>query len=259
LYAASADLTARTLTMLMMSVYSAMFPLAVRLLEEKGPDAARERMKDNASMLLAVGLPGAVGLAVLTGNVSHCVLGEQFRSAAASVVPLIAAGAFLAGFKACHLDAAFQFAHRTIHQVWIVAIAALVNIGLNLIAIPRFGINGASAVSVIALALSMVMTAAVGRRYFALRFPFAAAGRIALAAAVMAAVLWPLRGYRGGVALVGQVGVGAAAYGALLLSLNVLGLRDVVTRKLRAAASARRPATAPVEASGAAAALEGLS
>jgi O-antigen/teichoic acid export membrane protein len=258
LYSASADLTARTLTMLMMSVYSAMFPLAVRLLEEKGPDAARERMKDNASMLLAVGLPGAVGLAVLTGNVSHCVLGEQFRSAAASVVPLIAAGAFLAGFKACHLDAAFQFAHRTIHQVWIVAIAALVNIGLNLIAIPRFGINGASVVSVIALALSMVMTAVVGRRYFELKFPFAAAARIVLATGVMAAVLWPLRGYRGGVALVGQVGAGAAAYGALLLAMNVIGLRDMLARRLRATAAARQPA-APVEASGAAAALEGMS
>lgn len=257
LYAASADLTARTLTMLMMSVYSAMFPLAVRLLEEKGPEAARERMSDNASMLLAVGLPGAVGLAVLAGNVSHCVLGEQFRSAAANVVPLIAAGAFLAGFKACHLDAAFQFAHRTIHQVWIVAIAALVNLGLNLVAIPRFGINGAGAVSVIALALSMVMTAAIGRRYFKLKFPLAAAVRIALAAAAMAAVLWPLREYRGGVALVGQVGVGAAAYGALVLAMNVLGLRDMISRKLGAAA-ARRPAAA-VDASGAATALEGLS
>jgi O-antigen/teichoic acid export membrane protein len=241
----------------MMSVYSAMFPLAVRLLEEKGADAARERMSDNASMLLAVGLPGAVGLAVLTGNVAHCVLGEQFRSAAANVVPLIAAAAFLAGFKACHLDAAVQFAHRTIHQVWIVAIAARVNIGLHLIAIPRFGINGAGAVSVIALALSMVMTAAIGRRYFTLKFPLAAASRIALAAAVMAAVLWPLRDYRGGVALVGQIGVGAAAYGALMLAMNVLGLRDVLTRKLRAAIAARRPA-APVEASGAAAALEGM-
>jgi O-antigen/teichoic acid export membrane protein len=144
--------------------------------------------------------------------------------------------------------------------VWIVAIAALVNIGLNLVAIPRFGINGAGVVSVIALALSMVMTAAVGRRYFTLKFSFGAAARIALATAVMAAILWPLRGYRGGVALAGQVGAGAAAYGALVFAMNVLGIRDLLTRKLRAAAAAaRRPAT-PVDARGAASpALEGLS
>jgi O-antigen/teichoic acid export membrane protein len=258
LYAATADLTARTLTMLMMSVYSAVFPLAVRLLEERGPEAASERMSENASLMLGVGLPATVGLAILAGNISHCVLGEQFRSAAAGVMPLIAIGALLAGFKGYHLDAAFQFAHRTIHQVWIVAVAALVNIGLNLIAIPRYGINGAGVVSVIALLLSMVMTAWVGRRYFPLKFPFASIARIALAAAVMAAVLWPTREYRGGVALTVQVGVGAAVYGLLLTAMNVLGLRDKVTRRLAAATAGRRRPTS-VEPSGAAAALEALS
>ena len=82
-------------------------------------------------------------------------------------------------------------------------LTAVFNLGLNLVAIPRFGINGAGAVSVIALALSMVMTAAIGRRYFALKFPFAVATQIVLASAAMGAMLWPLRGYRGGIALAG--------------------------------------------------------
>ena len=34
-------------------------------------------------------------------------------------------GAFLAGLKAYHFDAAFQFADRTLYQVWIILAAAL--------------------------------------------------------------------------------------------------------------------------------------
>ena len=235
LYAVAADLTARTLTLLMMVVYTATLPLAVRALAEGGADAARARMRDNVSLLLAAGLPAAAGLAVLAGNVTHCVLGESFRSAAATLMPLIAAGAFLGGLKAFHLDAAFQLADQTIHQVWIVAVAAAANLALNLVAIPRYGINGAAGASVVALALAVLLTALVGRRHFALPFPSRVTLGVVAATVGMVVALYPLRAYRGGPALAAQVTAGVCVYGLMLLALDVLGVRSYAAASLSAA------------------------
>lgn len=232
LYAVAADLTARTLSLLMMVVFTATLPLAVRALEERGADEARERMRDNVSLLLGVGLPAAGGLAVLAGNVTHCVLGENFRAAAAGVMPLLAAGALLGGLKSFHFDAAFQLADRTIHQVWIVAVAVAANLALNLVAIPRYGINGAAAASVIALTISILLTAVVGRRCFPLPFPFARASQIATATLLMALALYPLRSYRGGLALTVQVGVGVGVYGFTLVAFNLAAVRAFLAGKL---------------------------
>src|SRR5438874_2447340 len=138
-------------------------------------------MRSNASLLLAVGVPCVVGMTVLAPGIAHCFIGQSFREAAVSIMPLIALGTLLAGLKAYHFDAAFQFAHRTIYQVWIVLFAAVVNLALNLVAIPRWGINGAAGASVVAYLITIALTAWLGRRHFVLPFPFAACGRVTLA------------------------------------------------------------------------------
>ena len=151
-YSAGVDLISQTLTMLMIVVNLAMFPLAVHAWEQQGPEAARDQMKCNGSLLFGVGVPCVVGLNVLAPGVAECFLGESFRATAVSIIPMVSLGAFLAGLKAYHFDAAFQLAHRTMYQVWIVLSAAIVNVALNLLAIPRFGIAGAAGASVIAYA-----------------------------------------------------------------------------------------------------------
>jgi O-antigen/teichoic acid export membrane protein len=234
LYSVAVDFASQTLTMLLMVVYMAAFPLAVRAWEQGGRDAATRQMRSNASLLMALGVPAAIGLAVLAPGFARCFLGTEFRSTAARIMPLVALGSLLAGLKAYHFDAAFQFAHRTIHQVWIVLGAAVLNVALNWFAIPRYGINGAAGASVLAYAVSIVVTAAFGRRYFAVPFPPRTVAQVTIGGAAMAAVLWPLRGHLAPVALAGQVVLGAAVYGAVLLSLNFLHLRDYLVERVSA-------------------------
>jgi O-antigen/teichoic acid export membrane protein len=196
-------------------------------------------MRHNATLLLGVGVPAVVGLGMLAPGLSAAFLGKNFRAAAAQIMPLVAAGSFLAGLKAYHFDAAFQFVHRTIHQVWIVLAAALVNVLLNLVAIPRFGINGAAGASVCAYLVSILLTVLVGRRHFALPFPGRAVGQVLIASAAMAGVLLAMRGRTGTPALVAQVITGTGVYTTILVSLNFLGLRSAITQRL-----ARVPADA---------------
>jgi O-antigen/teichoic acid export membrane protein len=244
-YSVSYDLAGQTLTLLMMVVYLATFPLAVHALEHEGPEAARQRMKYNGSLMLAVGIPAAIAFAILAPNIAHCFLGASFRTTAVGIIPLVGLGAFLGGFKACHLDAAFQFSHRTIDQVWIVAVAAISNVLFNLVAIPRYGVQGAACASVTAYIISIVITAWYGRRFFALPIPIRPLLQVLLAGGVMALVLLPLRSHLGPLAMAEQAVGGAVVYGLVLMAMNFLDLRKTLIGNLAGSRSA--PVAVPIE------------
>jgi O-antigen/teichoic acid export membrane protein len=226
LYSVAVDFANQTLTLVMMAVSMACFPLAVRAWETLGRDAAAERMRVNAALLLAVGVPSVVGLATLAPAVTHVLFGTNYRDAATAVVPLVALGAFLAAIKGFHFDAAFQFSHRTVLQVWIALATAAAGITLNLIAIPLAGIRGAAGAWVVACALAVALTCGVGRRYVKLPLPRRDGARVFVASAAMAAALYPIRDFRGAGALVGQVAAGAAVYAGALVWLNFMGCRE---------------------------------
>ena len=235
LYSVACDLTNRTLFLFMNVVNLAMYPLAIRAWEDHGREAAQQQMRHNAALLMAVGLPSVVGMTILAGSISYCFLGESFRHSASQIIPLVAVGAFLSGFKAFHWDAAFQFVHQTIHQVWIVLIVAVINLGLNIVFIPHFGINGAAVASVIAYIVSIVLTAVIGRRHFALPMPLRPLAQVVVATAVMTLCVWPLRSHRGLLALSLQGTIGACVYAIVLVSQNFLDLRTALLRKRNSA------------------------
>jgi O-antigen/teichoic acid export membrane protein len=231
-YSVAVDFTSQTLTLLLMTVSMAIVPLAMRSWENNDHEGARQQMRHNSALLLAIGIPAVIGLMVLAPGISSCFLGKTFRDDAARIMPIIALGTFLSGYKAYYLDTAFQFVHRTIYQVWIVLFAAIVNIVLNLIMIRPFGVIGAAGASVIAYLISMVLTAYYGRRHFALPFPKVDFLQVLTAGGAMAVLLYPLRDSRGSMALIAEILAGGALYGVVLLSLNFLGLRTLVVDRL---------------------------
>jgi O-antigen/teichoic acid export membrane protein len=233
LYSVAVDFTTQTITMLLMIVYLAAFPLAVRAWEHGGREPATEQMRTNVSLLMALGLPCAVGLSILGPGMAHAFLGMRFRATAAEIMPLVALGTLLAGIKAYHFDAAFQFADRTIHQIWIVLVAAVLNVILNLIAIPRYGINGAAGASVIAYLASIALTVGYGRRHFRVPFPLWPCAQVMIATALMGILLYPMRGRIGIGFLALQVAGGALVYASTLLGMNFMHLRDHLREMLK--------------------------
>jgi O-antigen/teichoic acid export membrane protein len=238
LYAVGVDLTQFSITMLMMVVNLAAYPLAVRAYETHGERAARDQLAQNLSLLLAVGLPAAAGLAILAPNVAHVFVGAPFREAAAALIPIVAAAAFIAGLKSYYFDVAFQFRDKTISQVWVACAAAAANIVLNLALIPRFGLQGAAVASLLGWTFALALAAVVGRRYFSLPVPLIPITQVLIAAAAMAAAIVPLRSMRGPLAIAAQVGAGAIVFGLAMLVMNFHGAR---TRLLR------RPKPLPAE------------
>ncbi|MEZ0326438.1 MAG: lipopolysaccharide biosynthesis protein, partial [Fimbriimonas sp.] len=76
-YSAAFDLSQQTLVLLMMIVNLAAYPLAVRALEQKGEEAAKRQVDKNGTLLMAVGLPAAVFMALLATTVASALLGKD--------------------------------------------------------------------------------------------------------------------------------------------------------------------------------------
>lgn len=225
-YAAAYDLTQQSLGALMGAIHLAGFPLAVRALEQSGFQAAQEQLRQTSFVLLSVALPATVGAILLTGNIAYTLLGVAFRSEAGELIPYIAIAVFVWGMKLFYLDYAFQLTRRTRLQVWPVAGAALANISLNLIWIPKYGLPGAASATLAASVAGAAITWFLGRQVFSYPRLHRDTYKAILAALVMAIWLWLSRDWRGSYALVSQITIGMAVYAIVAVGLNANGTRS---------------------------------
>jgi len=232
LYAPGYDLTQFSLMMLLMVVNLAAYPLVVRAMEQGGTAEAQDKLKDVLVLSVAVALPVATGLAVCSENIAGVMLGERYREAASSLIPVIALSSFLFGMKVFYLDLAFQLSKKTYIEPWIMLVAALVNVLLNLWWIPLFGLTGAAAATVFAYGAGAYLAWRLGRKVFSLPQPSSEIWKIVLVCVVMGMVLGLTVDSRGAGALLGQITVGVVIYLLGILLLDVSGIRKVVLARI---------------------------
>ena len=122
---------------------------------------------------------------------------------------------------------AFTLKRRTTSMAVIMAGAAVLNLGLNLVFIPVFGIAGAAAATVIAYFLSLLVCAWLGRKYFPLPLPWNDWIRAAAATGLMAVAVWTLPAIESAwLMLAAQAMTGALVYVASALALNIADCRS---------------------------------
>ena len=237
LYSVTYDLTEQTIFTFMMIINLAAFPLAVKTLEEKGEEASFEQVKKNTSLILIIALPALAGLLLLANNFVTIFLGADFRMKALSLMPYIAIAALLKGLKLYCIDIMFHLTQRTSIQVLPVVIAAVVNIGLNFLLIPTFGLEGAAISTVVAYAIAITLSwIIVHITIRTVPISFGDFLMIVLATGVMSLIIWPVRHFQGIGAFIMQVLLGVIVYSICVLAMNILQTRttlQLLYRKMR--------------------------
>jgi O-antigen/teichoic acid export membrane protein len=231
-YAASYDLAQQGMTALMMTINLGAFPMAVRALELGGLDGARAQLLRHATVLFGVALPAAAALVVLSGNLAHVALGPEFRAGGALLIPIVGTAALLAGLKAYYFDLAFQLGRATRRQVWSSSAAAITNVLLNLLLIPRYGAAGAAWATLASFALGLGLSIVLGRSTFPMPIPVRDWTGILAGTALMCLALFPLREARGLIALGLSALGGGVVYASALLLWDV-GESRAIVRRLR--------------------------
>lgn len=240
-YHAGYSIANRTLDVLFIWLGAAGMPALVMALERGGPERLREAAREQASTFILIGLPAAVGVALVARPLAEIMIGEELRTAAAAITPWIALSALLSGMQAYYFGQAFTLGRRTGRLLGAMLVPASANIVLNLVLIPPYGVMGAAWATAASFALGVLTFIVLGRRVLVLPIPWEALVRCGVAAGVMAAVVWRLPPIGGFAELVLDAGVGAAVYAAVALTLNAAGVRDLA-RRLIGTARARRAA-----------------
>ena len=230
-------------TILLLCAWAAMAgqPLVLAAFEERGKEAARHEARGLVSTMLLIGLPAAMGLALVAEPLSEALIGEDLREQAARIIPWIAFAGLMNGLLMHYYTDAFQLAQKTGEQALLMLIPAGVNIVANLVLIPQFGIIGAVAATIISYAIGILVIAGRGRRYVAFPFPFVPFLKILAASLAMWPAIAIIPEFGGWPELIAKAIAGAIVYAAAALAIDAGGARSFVQDRLHA--SNEPPAT----------------
>jgi O-antigen/teichoic acid export membrane protein len=231
-YHAGYSLANRTLDVLFIWLGMASGPALIMALERGGMEALRIGAKAQASAIVALTFPAAVGLALVARPLADVMVGPALRVGAAQVTPWIAASALFSGLTIYYFNPAFALARRTGLLLAAMAVPAAANIALNLVLIPRFGLNGAMWATTASYALGLAASFALGRRALPLPVPVSAIVRAAGASLVMALVIMSLPSPGGFAELIEKSACGALVYGLLAVALDLGGMRERLAGRL---------------------------
>lgn len=231
-YTAGYGLANRTLDVIFVWAGMAAAPLTIAALEHGGMEDARAMARKAFGLMALLTFPAATGLALVAVPLATVMTGPAFREQAATIIPWIALAGLMNGIMTYYLHEAFTLSKRTGMMAAVMAFPAVLNIALNIILLPRFGLQGAVIATVVAYFFGMVLSAIIGRRYFPLPLPYNAAAKTLVACAVMGGGIlvfpWPAN-WPALVLLFAQAGLGAALYGLAAFALNLANCREFLS------------------------------
>lgn len=227
-YAMSFDFTENSLTTIFMIINLGALPLVIRTMEQRGKDEASLSIGMNIGWLFSIGLPAAVGLSVLAPGLVHTMFGAQYREIAVSIIPIVAFTGFVRCMKMYGVDVVFQTMKSTKKQLLPTAIAAIVNLVLNLWLVPILGIHGSLIGTSVAYLIGIGYGWIIAYQLLPVKLPLREMGKALIAALVMALLIWPLRAHTGVGWVVASVGIGVVVFTACCLILNVFELRQMM-------------------------------
>lgn len=236
-YAAGYGLADRTVLLVCAWAALAASPLIMAAYEKDGQAGARDEARGLISALLLIGAPAAAGLALVAGPLAEVMIGEALRERARQIIPLIALSGLLNGLLIHYFAESFMLTRKTTQRAMLMAVPVLMNIGLNWILIPKFGLMGAVYATVASYGVALVLLAVVGRRHVALPVPIGDIVRTGLACLVMWPVVNIVPEIGGWAELLAKAVVGSVVYTSLVFMLDVAGIRQTVimqARRLRA-------------------------
>lgn len=197
-----------------------LFPVFAGLVAKQALGEVRVNLEKYLKLMIAAALPMAAGGAVLAKPLIVLVAGQDFASAAPVLAVLVWAIAIL--FIYIPLNS-LVISQLTKNAAAVTGANVAVNVIGNLLLVPRYGIMAAAVMTVVSESIQGCFYFYFVRRRIT-RFDFGKnLAKPALAAGLMAAVLWQVRSYGLAVALP----VGALVYALALFATGFVAKEDI--------------------------------
>lgn len=213
-----------------------LFQIAVAAHELHGPMQARQQVARNMTIVIAMVLPACTGLWLTLPSIAQLVVPAEFRSHFDLLLPLMMTGLFCMAVIQYCINPIFLIEKKTAPLI-VAALAACAVDPILILSLPRDANGSSLAIAqagamVVALAVLIAYASAAKREW-----PRPRDLAITMFAnAVMSVMILPMRDQQPGFAtLAEQVATGIAVYAAIVLGLDLAGLRGMLLARLRLA------------------------
>jgi O-antigen/teichoic acid export membrane protein len=143
----------------------AVVPTYTNLYEKQGPEAARVFLGRGTRLYYLCALPVIAGLWAVREDIIIVFASDKYREAQ-SVLPILIAGFLVYGARS-FLGAGLFLARQSRLTGFIALGGALLNVLLNLLLVPRYGINGSAVATSLGMLLTVAAITGAARRAFA--------------------------------------------------------------------------------------------
>ena len=199
-------------------LWMAIFPIYTKIWESEGPAKTSEFLDVFLNYYLAAAILIVIGVSVTSRELITLLATPKF-AAAAAVTPLVIASVMLYGTT--HITAAgFYLAKRTKIIALLTLSCALINILINLVLIPAFGILGAAYATVASYFVLTVLVTAFSRGLLQVKWPLRSLAVYVGAATVSAFLAVHIEQQNLLTSLLLKAGVTTASYSSIVLALD---------------------------------------
>jgi len=241
IYTVATVLVDRPTSMAGIALTTATFPRVVGVLEHEGMEAARRQAGFNGILLLAVVAPACVGLTLIAPELAQIAVGPAFRTGLIALLPIVAAGALVRSMSAHFVDHAYHLARRSDLMLLAYGPVAVLNLAIDAVAIPRFGVLGAAWTALGCLCLQTAISVILARRVFPVWLPPADLARVAAALVPMVVLARLVGSGHPWIHLSWVMAESLLTYPAMLVALDLGGLRRLVVARWQRAFAPTEP------------------
>lgn len=227
IYSASYAISEKSILLLVSFFLLASRPISLTLWEREGVQKARDFISLVTRYYLLLSVPAVVGLSALAQPVMSILTGSEYIEGF-RIIPFVALGGLLLGLQQRFQDGFIYFNKTNLLMIAIVA-GGCVNVGLNLLLVPKYGYMAAAVTTLIGYTVLLVIMVIASRKYFVWEFPLKSLGRAVLASTIMAAAVYPVgNGLTSShlLNLLAAIPLGALLYFSLLYLLGEIQLNE---------------------------------
>ena len=244
LYAVSYSIAERAVMAVFLAVNVASYPMLLRAFERHGREGAQEQARENAEIMITIALPAWGGFTIASTHIATVLVGADYTASAAQMMPLIGLAIFLCGLRSHYFSHALHITRSTWGFMIATVPAALINIVLNVILLPRVGLMGAVWSSIIAYFFGLIISVWQSYRTFPMPIPLRETLKALAATIVMCAVIRLISFPHDAIGLMSLMATGGLIYAVLTLLFDIGGMRRrtvVAWQKIRPEFGTARP------------------
>ncbi|MGZ3438190.1 MAG: oligosaccharide flippase family protein [Polyangia bacterium] len=218
LYAAAYNLCQYVQQLVIASVGQAIMPIYMQMWDRKGVAETSAFIGRSLRTYVMFGIPIVAGLAAVGPELLPSLASEKYASAAL-IMPWVMGGMVADGTNSM-LGAGLFIHRRTRTIMTIVLTCAALNIVLNLILVPRIGIQGAAIATLVCYVAAALALATAGRSLLPIALPWATLLRAGLASLAMYYVLIHVFPGRRLLSVAVRALLGVPIYGGIMMLIS---------------------------------------